>query len=71
NMNQPKARELAKRLVAISDVVAENFGGSVLERWGLSYAEMRKIKPEIIYYAGSGYGRSGPHKERPAYAEIV
>jgi len=71
NMNQPKARELAKRLVAISDVVAENFGGSVLERWGLSYAEMRRIKPDIIYYAGSGYGRSGPHKERPAYAEIV
>ena len=32
---------------------------------------MKKIKPDIIYYAGSGYGRNGPHKERPAYAEIV
>jgi benzylsuccinate CoA-transferase BbsF subunit len=71
NMTTPKARELAKKLIKICDVVAENFGGGVLERWGLSYDEMKKIKPDIIYYAGSGYGRSGPHKERPAYAEIV
>ena len=71
NMTTPKGQELAKKLIKICDVVAENFGGGVLERWGLSYEEMKKIKPDIIYYAGSGYGRSGPHKERPAYAEIV
>ncbi|MFA5308171.1 MAG: CoA transferase [Dehalococcoidales bacterium] len=71
NMTTPKARELAKKLIRICDVVTENFGGGVLERWGLSYTEMKAIKPDIIYYAGSGYGRSGPHKERPAYAEIV
>jgi benzylsuccinate CoA-transferase BbsF subunit len=71
NMNQPEAQDLARRLVKICDIVAENFGGGVLERWGLSYAEMKKIKPDIIYYAGSGYGRNGPFKERPAYAEIV
>lgn len=71
NMNTPEGRDLARRLIRISDIVTENFGGSILERWGLSYEEMRKIKPDIIYYAGSGYGRNGPHKERPAYAEIV
>jgi benzylsuccinate CoA-transferase BbsF subunit len=71
NMNQPKARELAKQLIRKSDVVTENFGGSVLERWGLSYDELKEIKPDIIVYAGSGYGRSGPHRARPAYAEIV
>jgi benzylsuccinate CoA-transferase BbsF subunit len=71
NMNTPKAQELCQRLIRISDVVTENFGGSILERWGLSYENMRKIKPDIIVYAGSGYGRSGPHKERPSYAEIV
>ena len=71
NMTHPKAQELARRLIKICDVVAENFGGGVLERWGLGYAEMKKIKPDIIYFAGSGYGRSGPYKERPAYAEIV
>lgn len=71
NMNTPEGRDLARRLISISDIVTENFGGSILERWGLSYEEMKKIKPDIIYYAGSGYGRNGPHKERPAYAEIV
>ena len=71
NMTTPKAQELAKNLIRICDVVTENFGGGVLERWGLSYEDMKLIKPDIIYYAGSGYGRSGPQKERPAYAEIV
>ncbi len=71
NMNTPQAQSLAKRLIARCDIVTENFGGGVLERWGLSYAGMKEIKPDIIYYAGSGYGRSGPHRERPAYAEIV
>lgn len=71
NMTTPKGQELAKKLIKISDVVAENFGGGVLDRWGLSWVEMKKIKPDIIYYFGSGYGRVGPNKERPAYAEIV
>ena len=71
NMNQPRAVELAKELVKISDVVTENFGGPVLERWGLGYSELKKLNPDIIVYAGSGYGRTGPHKERPSYAEIV
>jgi len=71
NMNEPRAVELAKKLVKMCDVVTENFGGPVLERWGLGYGELKKIKPDIIYYAGSGYGRSGPHRSRPSYAEII
>jgi benzylsuccinate CoA-transferase BbsF subunit len=71
NMNEPGAVELAKKLVKMCDVVTENFGGPVLERWGLGYEELKKIKPDIIYYAGSGYGRSGPHRSRPSYAEII
>ena len=71
NMNQPKALGLAKNIIKISDAVTENFGGPILERWGLGYETLRKIKPDIIYYAGSGYGRSGPHRSRPSYAEIV
>jgi len=71
NMNQPRARELARELVKICDVVTENFGGPVLERWGLGYSELKKLNPKIIAYAGSGYGRTGPHSERPSYAEIV
>ncbi len=71
NMNEPRAQELAKKIIKISDVVTENYGGTILERWGLSWEDLRKIKPDIIYYAGSGYGRSGPARSRPSYAEIV
>jgi benzylsuccinate CoA-transferase BbsF subunit len=71
NMNEPRARELVKKLIKICDVITENFGGAVLDRWGLSFAELQKIKPDIILLAGTGYGRNGPYKERPAYAEIV
>ncbi|MFC2012198.1 CaiB/BaiF CoA transferase family protein [Chloroflexota bacterium] len=71
NMNQSRAKELMKELVKISDVVTENFGGPVLERWGLGYSELKKLKPDIILYSGSGYGRTGPYRERPSYAEII
>src|SRR3972149_10435743 len=65
NMNQPGAVALAKKLVKICDAVTENFGGPVLERWGLSYEELKKLKPDIIYYAGSGYALTGPRPHRP------
>jgi benzylsuccinate CoA-transferase BbsF subunit len=71
NMNEPRAQELARKLVKISDIITENFGGAILERWGLGYEDLKKLKADIIYYAGSGYGRSGPAKSRPSYAEIV
>lgn len=71
NMTKPEAQALVKRLLSISDGLAENFGGGVMARWGLSYAEVQKIKPDIIYFSNSGYGRNGPLHERPAYAEIV
>ena len=71
NMNTQQARDIFKRLVKISDVVAENFGGAILDRWGVGYADLKEIKPDIILYQGSGYGRTGPFVERPAYAEIV
>ncbi len=44
NMNQPRAIELAKNIIKISDIVTENFGGAILERWGLSYEELKKTK---------------------------
>ncbi len=71
NMTHTKARELAKELISISDIVTENFGGSVMDRWGLGYSELTKLKPDIIMYSCSGFGRTGPYKESPAYAGIV
>ncbi|MDD5039094.1 MAG: CoA transferase [Dehalococcoidales bacterium] len=71
NMIQPKAVELVKKLVKITDIVSDNFGGPVMERWGLGYEELKKIKSDIIVFSGSGYGRYGPRQESPAYAAII
>jgi crotonobetainyl-CoA:carnitine CoA-transferase CaiB-like acyl-CoA transferase len=71
NMKHPKAVGIVKELVKVSDIVAENFGKAVMEHWGLGYADLKKIKPDIVYYAGSGWGRTGPYSERPAYSPII
>jgi crotonobetainyl-CoA:carnitine CoA-transferase CaiB-like acyl-CoA transferase len=59
NVKHPKGLEIAKRLVAISDVVAEGFSPGVLESWGLGYDVLRAIKPDIIYAQQSGMGAQG------------
>ena len=55
----PKGLELIKQLVAISDIVIENFSSRVLERWGLSYGEQCEIKSNIIYISITGFGHIG------------
>src|SRR3954471_4543323 len=49
NLRDERGRELVRRLIAISDVVTENFAAGVLARLGFSYDDMRAIKPDIIY----------------------
>ena len=51
--------EVLKQLIAASDVVVENFSSGVLDSWGLSYEELQKIRPDIIYCSISGFGHSG------------
>ena len=62
NLATPEGLELAKRLVAISDVVFENFAAGVVDRMGLDYETMRKINPGIILCSVSSMGRDGPLK---------
>ncbi|MDY6935267.1 MAG: CoA transferase [Spirochaetota bacterium] len=71
NMTHSKAREIAKEIIEISDVVTENFGGPVMDRWGLGYQDLKELKSDIIMYSGSGFGRTGPYNNFPAYAPIV
>jgi crotonobetainyl-CoA:carnitine CoA-transferase CaiB-like acyl-CoA transferase len=59
-LNQPKGVEIAKKLIAWSDVVVENFVPGVMERWGLGYEDLKKIKPDIIMLRVSNQGRGGP-----------
>ena len=67
NLKEPAALEIAKQLVAKSDIVTENFAGGVMDRLGLGYEVLKQIKPEIIMISLSGYGTTGPEKEYISY----
>lgn len=62
---------LVKRLAAVSDVVIENYKPGVLDRRGLGYEDIRKIKPDIVWCAISGFGQTGPYAERTGYDFLV
>ena len=59
NVMHPSGMELLHDLIAVSDIVVENFSASVLKRWGLDYEAQRQIRPDIIYASMSGFGHTG------------
>ncbi|MFC1982210.1 CaiB/BaiF CoA transferase family protein [Chloroflexota bacterium] len=71
NLNHPKALDVAKRLVQWSDVVVENFAPGMMERWGLGYEELKKIKPDIIMLRISNQGQTGPHSRIASYGLML
>jgi formyl-CoA transferase len=71
NLRDERGAEVLRRLVARSDVLLENFVPGTLERLGFSYAACREIRPDIVYCSISGFGQTGPERERAAYDQIV
>ncbi len=67
DLKHTRGLEIARRLVAASDVVAENFANGVMERLGLGYAECRRLRPDVIMLSISGYGHSGPDRDFVSY----
>ncbi len=65
NTATPKGLELTKRLIGISDIVVENYAGGAMERMGLGYDVLRKIKPDIIMLSSSMQGQTGPYRSHP------
>jgi benzylsuccinate CoA-transferase BbsF subunit len=63
NLNRPEAIEIAKRLVAISDVVIDSFTRRAMRKWGLYYDDLIQIKPDIIVINASQQGHTGPHAD--------
>ena len=61
NLRHPQGLELAKRLIAWADIVMESFTPGAMERLGLDYTEVRKVKPDIIMVSTSIQGQSGPY----------
>ena len=71
NLNKPQGVALAKRLVAISDVVVENFTPRVMANWGLDYGSLRQIKPDLIMLSMSTMGGSGPWRDYAGFGPTV
>ncbi len=64
-------RGLLRRLAARADVLLENFTPGVMERLGLGYETLREVNPRLIYAATSGFGQTGPLRERPALDIVI
>ena len=68
DLRKEEAREIARRLVAKSDVVSQNMRPGVLDRLGLGYQDLRKVKPDIIMLSSSAVGATGPEGSYAGYA---
>jgi crotonobetainyl-CoA:carnitine CoA-transferase CaiB-like acyl-CoA transferase len=71
NLKANRGKEIFRRLVRISDVVVENFRPGVMDRLGLGYEALAKIRPDLIYCAVSGFGQDGPDAFKPVYDQII
>jgi crotonobetainyl-CoA:carnitine CoA-transferase CaiB-like acyl-CoA transferase len=71
DLAKPRGIELLRELIAIADVVVENFRPGVLERWGLGYEAMKELNPQAILLRVSAYGQSGPKHDLPGFARIA
>src|SRR5262245_5125845 len=63
----PQATELAKKIVAWSDVVIENFSPGTMARLGLDYQNLKKVKPDLVMLSSSNLGQSGPHAHHAGF----
>lgn len=71
NLKTERGKELFKELAKQSDVMVENFAVGVLDKLGLGYETLKQLNPGLIYASSSGFGRSGPYREYPAYDPII
>ncbi|HWP59288.1 MAG TPA: CoA transferase [Candidatus Acidoferrales bacterium] len=71
NMQTEKGRNLVKQLVKQADVLVENFGLGILEKWGLDYPQLKEINPACILIRVKGMGCTGPHAADLTYGPNV
>src|ERR671933_2716943 len=70
NLREWEGQELGRRLIAGADVVVENFRPGTLERWELGYEELSQMNPGLVMVRVSGYGQTGPYRERAGFGAI-
>ena len=71
DLSHPQGRAVVTDLARVADVFVENFAPGVVEKLGLGYAAMAAVKPDLVYCSISGFGQTGPWRERQAFAHII
>ncbi|HLW46201.1 MAG TPA: CoA transferase [bacterium] len=71
DLHADEGQAVARRLYGITDVVVENFRPGVLERWGLGYAQAQEANPRLIMVRISGYGQTGPYRDRAGFGGVA
>ncbi len=71
NLSQPEGQALVRELAAKSDVLLENYKYGDLQRYGLGYDDLKATNPRLIYCSVTGFGQTGPYKERPGYDFMI
>lgn len=71
DLKQERGKQIVRRMAKASDVLVENFRPGVMDRLGLGYPALSAVNPALIYAAVTGFGKTGPYKDRPAFDFIA
>ena len=71
NLGTPEGQELLKQLAKEADVLIEGFRPGAMERWGLGPGDLQEVNPKLVMLRYSGFGQSGPYKDRPGFGTIA
>ncbi len=70
NLKAPRGQEIARRLIAGTDVVVENFLPGEMAKYGLDYPALRADNPRLVYVSNTGFGQTGPYRNRNGYDTV-
>ncbi len=70
DLKQPEAQDIVRQLAREADVVVENFRPGAMEKWGLGWEALSKINPGLVMVRLSGFGQTGPYRDRPGFGAI-
>jgi len=71
DITRPEGQDILRRLARQSDIVVENYKVDQLASYGLDYASLSDLNPRLIYCSITGFGQTGPHREKPGYDFII
>lgn len=69
-LNRPEGQEVFRELARHMDIIIQNYKPGTMDKWGLGYEDIRRLKSDIIYVSISGYGQYGPYHTKPAYDPV-